>query len=219
MIGNDWDEKLKVIWKSPGFKNFYKKIIHEYDTKEIYPPKAFIFNALKLTSYEKTKVVIVGQDPYHGKGEAHGLSFSVQKGIKIPPSLKNIYKELYDDLGVLPKDNGDLTGWALQGVLLLNSVLTVEKDKAASHRNLGWEPMTDYIIKLLNLKDEPVVFILWGNFAKEKAKLITNPHHYIIMSPHPSPFSAYSGFFGSKPFSKTNEFLIKNGLVPIDWSK
>lgn len=219
MIGNDWDLKLKIIWESPGFKNFYKKIIHEYDTKEIYPPKAFIFNALKLTSYEKTKVVIVGQDPYHGKGEAHGLSFSVQKGIKIPPSLKNIYKELYDDLGVLPKDNGDLTGWALQGVLLLNSVLTVEKDKAASHRNLGWEPMTDYIIKLLNLKNEPVVFILWGNFAKEKAKLITNPHHYIVMSPHPSPFSAYSGFFGSKPFSKTNEFLIKNGLVPIDWSK
>ncbi len=219
MIGNDWDLKLKIIWESPGFKNFYKKIIHEYDTKEIYPPKDFIFNALKLTSYEKTKVVIVGQDPYHGKGEAHGLSFSVQKGIKIPPSLKNIYKELYDDLGVLPKDNGDLTGWALQGVLLLNSVLTVEKDKAASHRNLGWEPMTDYIIKLLNLKDEPVVFILWGNFAKEKAKLITNPHHYIVMSPHPSPFSAYSGFFGSKPFSKTNEFLIKNGLVPIDWSK
>ena len=184
MIGNDWDEKLKVIWESPGFKNFYKKIIHEYDTKEIYPPKAFIFNALKLTSYEKTKVVM-GQDPYHGKGEAHGLSFSVQKGIKIPPSLQNIYKELNDDLGIPPKDNGDLTGWALQGVLLLNSVLTVEKDKAASHRNLGWEPMTDYI----------------------------------IMSPHPSPFSAYSGFFGSKPFSKTNEFLIKNGLVPIDWSK
>jgi uracil-DNA glycosylase len=219
MIGNDWDLKLKIIWESPGFKNFYKKIIHEYDTKEIYPPKDYIFNALKLTSYENTKVVIVGQDPYHGKGEAHGLSFSVQKGIKIPPSLKNIYKELYDDLGVLPKDNGDLTGWALQGVLLLNSVLTVEKDKAASHRNLGWEPMTDYIIKLLNLKNEPVVFILWGNFAKEKAKLITNPHHYIVMSPHPSPFSAYSGFFGSKPFSKTNEFLIKNGLVPIDWSK
>lgn len=219
MIGNDWDLKLKIIWESPGFKNFYKKIIHEYDTKEIYPPKDYIFNALKLTSYENTKVVIVGQDPYHGKGEAHGLSFSVQKGIKIPPSLKNIYKELYDDLGVLPKDNGDLTGWALQGVLLLNSVLTVEKDKAASHRNLGWEPMTDYIIKLLNLKDEPVVFILWGNFAKEKAKLVTNPHHYIVMIPHPSPFSAYSGFFGSKPFSKTNEFLIKNGLVPIDWSK
>lgn len=219
MIGNDWDEKLKVIWESPGFKNFYKRILHEYEIKEIYPPKDYIFNALKLTSYENTKVVIVGQDPYHGKGEAHGLSFSVQKGVRVPPSLQNIYKELNDDLKIPPKDNGDLTEWAKQGVLLLNAVLTVEKDKAASHRNLGWEPMTEYIIKLLNLKNKPVVFILWGNFAKEKAKLITNHQHYIIMSPHPSPFSAYSGFFGSKPFSKTNEFLIKNGLVPIDWSK
>lgn len=219
MIGNDWDEKLKVVWESPGFKNFYKRIMHEYEIKEIYPPKDYIFNALKLTSYENTKVVIVGQDPYHGKGKAHGLSFSVQKGVRVPPSLQNIYKELNDDLKIPPKDNGDLTEWAKQGVLLLNAVLTVEKDKAASHRNLGWEPMTDYIIKLLNLKNKPVVFILWGNFAKEKAKLITNHQHYIIMSPHPSPFSAYSGFFGSKPFSKTNEFLIKNGLVPIDWSK
>ncbi len=219
MIGNDWDEKLKVIWESPGFKNFYKKIMDMYEVKEIYPPKDYIFNALKLTSYENTKVVIVGQDPYHGKGEAHGLSFSVQKGVRVPPSLQNIYKELKEDLGIPPKDNGDLTGWAKQGVLLLNSVLTVEKDKAASHRNLGWELMTDYIIKLFNLKEEPVVFILWGNFAKEKAKLITNSHHYIVMSPHPSPFSAYSGFFGSKPFSKTNKFLEKNGLVPIDWSK
>ena len=219
MIGNDWDEKLKVVWESPGFKNFYKRIMHEYEINEIYPPKDYIFNALKLTSYENTKVVIVGQDPYHGKGEAHGLSFSVQKGVRVPPSLQNIYKELNDDLKISPKDNGDLTEWAKQGVLLLNAVLTVEKDKAASHRNLGWEPMTDYIIKLLNLKNKPVVFILWGNFAKEKAKLITNHQHYIIMSPHPSPFSAYSGFFGSKPFSKTNEFLIKNGLVPIDWSK
>lgn len=219
MIGNDWDEKLKVVWDSPGFKNFYKRIMHEYEIKEIYPPKDYIFNALKLTSYENTKVVIVGQDPYHGKGEAHGLSFSVQKGVRVPPSLQNIYKELNDDLKIPPKDNGDLTEWAKQGVLLLNAVLTVEKDKAASHRNLGWEPMTDYIIKLLNLKNKPVVFILLGNFAKEKAKLITNHQHYIIMSPHPSPFSAYSGFFGSKPFSKTNKFLIKNGLVPIDWSK
>ena len=193
--------------------------MHEYEIKEIYPPKDYLFNAFKLTSYENTKVVIVGQDPYHGKGEAHGLSFSVQKGVRVPPSLQNIYKELNDDLKIPPKDNGDLTEWAKQGVLLLNAVLTVEKDKAASHRNLGWEPMTDYIIKLLNLKNKPVVFILWGNFAKEKAKLITNHQHYIIMSPHPSPFSAYSGFFGSKPFSKTNEFLIKNGLVPIDWSK
>ena len=219
MIGNDWDEKLNIIWNSQGFQRFYQKIMHEYDTKTIFPPKNYIFNALKLTSYENTKVVIVGQDPYHGEGEAHGLAFSVQQGVKIPPSLQNIYKELYSDLNINPKDNGDLTNWAKQGVLLLNAVLTVEKDKAASHRNMGWELLTDYIIRTLNMKDTPVVFILWGNFAKEKAKFITNPHHYIITSPHPSPFSAYSGFFGSKPFSKTNDFLLKNGLVPIDWSK
>lgn len=219
MIGNDWDDVLKVVWNSQGFNSFYHKILHEYDIKTIYPPKDYIFNALKLTSYKDTKVVIVGQDPYHGENQAHGLSFSVQKGVKVPPSLQNIYKELYDDLGVPIRDDGDLTGWAKQGVLLLNAVLTVEKDKAASHRNLGWELMTDYIIKVLNLKEEPVVFILWGNFAKEKAKLITNPHHYIITSPHPSPFSAYSGFFGSKPFSKTNDYLVKNNLKSIDWSK
>lgn len=218
MIGNDWDQKLDVIWNSPGFQKFYKMIMAEYDKKTIYPPKDYIFNALKLTSYKDTKVVIVGQDPYHGEHQAHGLSFSVQKGVKLPPSLQNIYKELESDLGIPPRTDGDLTGWAKQGVLMLNAVLTVEKDKAASHRNLGWEPMTDYIIKLLNKKDEPVVFILWGNFAKEKAKLITNPNHYIIISPHPSPFSAYSGFFGSKPFSKTNEFLISKKMQPIDWS-
>lgn len=219
MIGNDWDELLKVVWNSPGFNIFYHKILHEYDIKTIYPPKDYIFNALKLTSYKDTKVVIVGQDPYHGEHQAHGLSFSVQKGVKVPPSLQNIYKELYDDLGVPIRNDGDLTGWAKQGVLLLNAVLTVEKDKAASHRNWGWELLTDYIIKVLNMKEEPVVFILWGNFAKEKAKLITNPHHYIITSPHPSPFSAYSGFFGSKPFSKTNDYLVKNNLKSIDWSK
>ncbi len=219
MIGNDWDELLKVVWNSPGFNNFYHKILHEYDIKTIYPPKDYIFNALKLTSYKDTRVVIVGQDPYHGEHQAHGLSFSVQKGVKVPPSLQNIYKELYDDLGVPIRNDGDLTGWAKQGVLLLNAVLTVEKDKAASHRNWGWELLTDYIIKVLNMKEEPVVFILWGNFAKEKAKLITNPHHYIITSPHPSPFSAYSGFFGSKPFSKTNDYLVKNNLKSIDWSK
>lgn len=219
MIGNDWDELLKVVWNSPGFNNFYHKILHEYDIKTIYPPKDYIFNALKFTSYKDTKVVIVGQDPYHGEHQAHGLSFSVQKGVKVPPSLQNIYKELYDDLGVPIRNDGDLTGWAKQGVLLLNAVLTVEKDKAASHRNWGWELLTDYIIKVLNMKEEPVVFILWGNFAKEKAKLITNPHHYIITSPHPSPFSAYSGFFGSKPFSKTNDYLVKNNLKSIDWSK
>ena len=219
MIGNDWDELLKVVWNSPGFNNFYHKILHEYDIKTIYPPKDYIFNALKLTSYKDTKVVIVGQDPYHGEHQAHGLSFSFQKGVKVPPSLQNIYKELYDDLGVPIRNDGDLTGWAKQGVLLLNAVLTVEKDKAASHRNWGWELLTDYIIKVLNMKEEPVVFILWGNFAKEKAKFITNPHHYIITSPHPSPFSAYSGFFGSKPFSKTNDYLVKNNLKSIDWSK
>lgn len=217
MIGNDWDEKLKVIWDSPGFKKFYQSIMAEYDQKEIYPPKDYIFKALQLTSFKDTKVVIVGQDPYHGKGEAMGLSFSVNKDIKIPPSLQNIYKELHDDLGIKPKSDGDLTNWAKNGVLLLNAVLTVEKDKPASHRNKGWEILTDYIIKVLNTKEEPVVFILWGNFAKEKAKYITNPHHYIIMSPHPSPLSAYSGFFGSKPFSKTNAFLEKNNMEPINW--
>lgn len=217
MVGNDWDEVLKVIWNSEGFNKFYNMIMKEYDTKTIYPPKEYLFNALKLTSYKDTKVVIVGQDPYHGEHQAHGLSFSVQKGVKLPPSLQNIFKELDSDLGIKPSLDGDLTNWAKQGVLLLNAVLTVEKDKAASHRNLGWELFTDYIIKTLNKKDEPVVFILWGNFAKEKAKLITNPKHYVIMSPHPSPFSAYTGFFGSKPFSKTNEFLLKNNLKPIDW--
>ena len=217
MIGNDWDEVLKVIWNSEGFKKFYHIIENEYNTKTIYPPKDHIFNALKLTPYKNVKVVIVGQDPYHGEGEAMGLSFSVNKDIKIPPSLQNIYKELHDDLNIPIHQDGDLTKWAKEGVLLLNAVLTVEKDKPASHRNLGWEPLTDYIIKELNQKDEPVVFILWGNFAKEKAKYITNPNHYIITSPHPSPFSARTGFFGSKPFSKTNNYLIEKNIKPIDW--
>ncbi len=218
MIGNDWDEILKVVWESPGFNKFYQGIMEEYTQKTIFPPKDYIFNALKLTSFKDTRVVIVGQDPYHGMGEAMGLSFSVNKGIKIPPSLQNIYKELESDLGIAPKSDGDLTNWAKNGVLLLNAVLTVEKDKPASHRGKGWEILTDYIIKILNLKTEPVVFILWGNFAKEKAKFITNPNHYIIMSPHPSPFSAYSGFFGSKPFSKTNNFFQSKNLKPINWN-
>ena len=217
MIGNDWDNELSTVFNGEGFKKFYHIVEHEYATKTIFPPKDYIFNALKLTPYKDVKVVIVGQDPYHGVNEAHGLSFSVQKGVKVPPSLKNIYKELYDDLGVKPCDNGDLTRWAKQGVLLLNSVLTVEKDKPASHKNLGWERLTDYIIKLLNNKKDPVVFILWGNFAKSKSSLITNPKHLIITSPHPSPFSARYGFFGSKTFSKTNDFLIKNHLEPINW--
>ena len=217
MINNDWDEKLSLIWNSEGFKRFYKIVENEYNTKTIFPPKDYIFNALKLTSYRDTKVVIVGQDPYHGVGEAHGLSFSVQDGIKLPPSLKNIYTELYDDLKIPPATTGDLTCWAKEGVLMLNAVLTVVKDQPASHRNLGWEGLTDYIIKVLNQKEEPVVFILWGNFAKDKAKLITNKKHLIITSAHPSPFSARYGFFGSKPFSKANNFLIKNNLKPIDW--
>ena len=217
MIGNDWDNILSIVWNSEGYKKFYKIIENEYNTKTIYPPKDYIFNALKLTPYSNTKVVIVGQDPYHGEGEAHGLSFSVQDGIKLPPSLQNIYKELYDDLGIIPATTGDLTKWAKEGVLLLNAVLTVEKDKPASHRNLGWERLTDYIIKILNQKEEPIVFILWGNFAKEKAKLITNPKHYIITSSHPSPFSARYGFFGSKRFSKTNNFLKEHNLKEIDW--
>ena len=217
MIGNDWDEKLSIIWNSPGYKKFYSEIEKEYQNKTIYPPKDYIFNALKLTSFKDTKVVIVGQDPYHGEGEAHGLSFSVQEGIKLPPSLQNIYKELYDDLKIKPASKGDLTKWAEEGVLLLNAVLTVEKDKAASHRGKGWELLTDYIIKVLNTKEEPIVFILWGSFAKEKAKLITNPNHYIIKSAHPSPLSAYNGFFGSKPFSKTNNFLKEHNLKEIDW--
>lgn len=218
MIGNSWDDKLKIIWESEGFKKFLDIIKNEYNTKTIFPPKNYVFEALKRTPYENVKVVIMGQDPYHGQGEAHGLSFSVQKGIKLPPSLKNIYKELESDLGIKPALYGDLSQWADEGVLLLNSVLTVEKDKAASHKNLGWERLTDYIIKVLNEKKEPVVFILWGNFAKEKKKYITNPNHYIIGSAHPSPFSANSGFFGSKPFSKTNNFLKSKNISEINWN-
>ena len=217
MIGNDWDEKLNIIENSEGFKKFLAIINEKYENSTVFPPKNYIFNALKLTSFKNTKVVIVGQDPYHGIGEAHGLSFSVQKGIKIPPSLQNIYKELYNDLGIPPHFDGDLTKWANEGVLLLNAVLTVEKDKPASHRKIGWELLTDYIIKVLNQKEEPVVFILWGNFAKEKKELITNSKHLVLTSTHPSPFSANNGFFGSKPFSKTNDFLLKNNIKPIDW--
>ena len=219
MIGNSWDEKLKSVWESEGFKEFYGMIEHEYLLHTVFPPRNYIFNALKLTPYENVKVVIMGQDPYHGEGEAHGLSFSVQKGIKVPPSLQNIYKELKDDLGIPIRSEGDLTGWAKEGVLLLNAVLTVEKDKPASHRNYGWEKLTDYIIKVINQKKEPVVFVLWGNFAKEKKALITNPIHYVITSAHPSPLSASHGFFGSKPFSKCNQFLESKGITPINWGR
>lgn len=218
MIGNDWDEILKPIWESPGFHNFMNIVKEKYKENTCFPEYNNIFNALKLTPYSKVKVVILGQDPYHGVGEAHGLSFSVQDGIKKPPSLKNIFKELHDDLGFDEPESGNLEKWAKEGVLLLNSVLTVEKDKAASHKDLGWNLFTDHIIKLLNQKETPIVFILWGNFARSKKVFITNKKHLVLESVHPSPFSVYNGFFGSKPFSKTNNFLIKTGQTPIDWN-
>ena len=217
MIGNDWDERLDIIWKSKGFEKFWNIIKDEYNTKTIYPSFDNIFNALKLTPFNKVKAVIVGQDPYHGEGEAHGLSFSVQDGIKIPPSLINIFKELKCDLNIDAPKSGDLTKWALEGVLLLNSALTVIKDKPNSHQKIGWNLFTDYIIKILDQSNSPIVFILWGRNAQEKEKLIKNPNHLIIKSAHPSPFSANYGFFGSKPFSKTNAFLKSKKIDPIDW--
>lgn len=218
MIGNDWDEILNNVFKSEGFKTFMNVIKKEYNKKTIYPKYEEIFNSLKNTAFKDVKVVIVGQDPYHGEGEAHGLSFSVKKGVKIPPSLQNIFKELNNDLNIDIPNNGDLTKWTEEGVLLLNSVLTVEKDKAASHKEIGWQRLTDFIIKQLNNRKDPLVFILWGNFARSKKQYITNKKHLIIESTHPSPFSAHNGFFGSKPFSKTNYYLKANGLKEIDWN-
>ena len=217
MIGNSWDEILKDEYQKDYFKNIAMFINKEYREKTIFPPKSNILRAFKLTDYDNVKVVILGQDPYHGINEANGLAFSVSKGVRLPPSLQNIYKELYNDLGITVSTNGDLEKWAREGVLLLNSVFTVEKDKPASHKNIGWEQFSDEVIKKVNEKTAPVVFILWGSFAKSKAKYITNPIHLVITSPHPSPFSAYSGFFGSKPFSRTNEFLRKNNMKEIDW--
>jgi len=218
MIGNDWDIVLNKVWNSDGFKKFMKVILKEYKNYTCYPKYEDIFNALKNTSYSDVKVVIIGQDPYHGEGEAHGLSFSVQEGVKLPPSLQNIFKELYDDLGILNKGSGDLTPWTKEGVLLLNSILSVRKDSPLSHKDLGWQLLTDHIIKLLNAKEEPIVFILWGNFARTKKEFITNKKHLIIESTHPSPFSARNGFFGSKPFSRTNEFLKKNKIKEVNFT-
>lgn len=218
LFKNDWDTVLKDVTDTKEFYNTMVLAKQEYASKIIFPPKENIFEALKLTSYQNTKVVIVGQDPYHGTGEAHGLSFSVKSGIRVPPSLQNIYKEIKEDLGIIePANCGDLTKWANEGVLLLNAILTVEKDKAGSHASMGWEFFTDNVIKKLNEKQEPVVFILWGAFARSKKFYITNPNHYIIESTHPSPFSARNGFFGSKPFSKANNFLESKGIKPIDW--
>lgn len=192
-------------------------IDNEYATKTIFPERKNIMNAMRYTPYEKVKVVIVGQDPYHGVGEAHGLSFSVLPGVKVPPSLVNIFKEIHRDLGCYIPNNGCLVKWAKEGVLLLNSVLTVEKDKAGSHRGKGWEIFTDTVIKALNEKEEPIVFLLWGSYAKEKAMYITNPKHLVLKTSHPSPFSVRSGFDGCSHFSKANEFLKKNNIEPVDW--
>ncbi len=218
MIGNTWDSLLTEEVNKEYFKELINYVNNEYKQKTIYPKKTEVFNAFKYTDYNNVKVVILGQDPYHGPNQAEGLSFSVSNEVLKPPSLKNIFKELESDLGIPFPEHNSLKPWAKEGVLLLNAVLTVEEHKPASHANKGWETFTDEIIKILNKKEEPVVFILWGNYAREKKKYITNPIHYIIESPHPSPFSARNGFFGSKPFSKTNEFLKSKGLKEINWN-
>ncbi len=216
---NSWDELLKDEFKKPYYLRLRQFLINEYRSQIIYPNMYDIFNAMKLTSYEDVKVVIIGQDPYHGVNQAHGLSFSVKKGVAPPPSLVNIFKEIKSDVGV---DNsgkhGELTKWAEEGVLLLNSCLTVRAGKANSHRGMGWENFTDDVIMLLNQREKPMVFMLWGANAKAKAQLITNPAHLVLTAAHPSPLSAYNGFFGCKHFSKANDFLVKNGMTPINWS-
>lgn len=216
MFHNDWDEVLKDEINKEYFKELLKNVNVLYEEKVIFPPKEDVFNAFRL-SYKDVKVVILGQDPYHGIGEAHGFAFSTLN-TKLPPSLKNIYKELYDDLGI-QKDysNGNLFPWVKQGVMLLNTGLTVEKDKPNSHKDLGWHTFTDAVIQKLNEREDPIVFILWGNNARAKKQYITNKRHLVIESAHPSPFSARNGFFGSRPFSKTNEFLEKNGKSKIRW--
>lgn len=216
MIGNSWDLILKDEFKKEYFLNLINKVNNEYRHKTIFPPYNYIFNALKLTSYEDVKVVILGQDPYHGPNQAHGLSFSVSDKVDRPPSLNNIIKELYTDLRIV-KTNNDLTSWAKEGVLLLNAILTVEMSKPLSHKDYGWTIFTDEIIKKLNDRKEPIIFILWGSFARSKKEFITNKWHYIIESAHPSPLSASRGFFGSKPFSKTNQILKSLGNKEIDW--
>ena len=217
IIGNDWDDVLSEEFDKPYYQNLRDFLNEEYSSRVIYPLPKYVYTALKLTTYKDTKVVILGQDPYHEPDQAHGLAFSVNKNVQIPPSLVNIYKELHDDIGCKIPNHGYLVDWAKQGVLLLNTVLTVRAHQANSHAHKGWEQLTDSIIQKLNDKQEPVVFILWGANARSKISLITSPKHLIIQSAHPSPLSAYNGFFGSKPFSKTNNFLISNDLKPIDW--
>ncbi|MEH7178272.1 uracil-DNA glycosylase [Neobacillus vireti] len=217
ILKNDWAPLLEEEFEKPYYQQLRKKLQAEYQTKVIYPDQNDIFNALHYTSYQDTKVVIIGQDPYHGHGQAHGLSFSVKPGIKIPPSLRNIYKELQEDVGCSIPNHGHLVEWAKQGVLMLNAVLTVQAGNANSHKGLGWEMFTNRVIEILNQRETPVVFILWGNFAQQKQQLITSPHHFIIKSPHPSPLSAHNGFFGSRPFSKANGFLREIERMEIDW--
>lgn len=217
MITEKWDEILKEEYQKEYFIKLLKTLQIEYRTKTVFPKKSEVFRALRLTDYDQIKIVILGQDPYHGEGEAEGLSFSVKDGIRKPPSLRNIFKELNNDLGYDEPKNGSLIKWAKEGVLLLNSMLTVEKDKPLSHKPLGWEQFTDEVIKKINEKETPVVFILWGAYARSKKKYITNPNHYIIESAHPSPFSASYGFFGSRPFSRANKFLISKNIKPVDF--
>lgn len=216
-IGNSWDQILAEEFNKEYYLRLRGFLKEEYTTRTVYPDMHDIFNALKFTDYNDVKVVILGQDPYHGEGEAHGLAFSVKKGIAIPPSLKNIYKELHNTLGCYIPNNGYLEKWARQGVLLLNTALTVRKDCANSHSGKGWEVLTDAIIKKLNLRDEPIVFMLWGNNAKSKAWFIDKDKHLVLPSAHPSPLSASRGFFGCDHFRKANDFLISHGMTPIDW--
>jgi len=216
MINKKWDVILENEMKQEYFKKLGIFVKNEYKEKTIFPPYEHVFDALRFTDYDDVKVVILGQDPYHGLGEAHGLSFSVHEGVTMPPSLQNIFKELESDLGI-KRTCSDLTDWANQGVLLLNSIMTVQKDKPLSHKDKGWEAFTDNIIKYLNEREKPVIFLLWGSFARSKKALITNKQHYVIESVHPSPLSAYRGFFGSKPFSKINNILSKNNMKEIEW--
>ena len=217
MISNDWLQAVGGEFKKPYYTKLYEFIKQEYNTKMIYPPADELFNALHLTPLNQVKVLILGQDPYHNAGQAHGLCFSVKPEVEIPPSLVNIYQELHDDLGCKIPSHGYLTKWAEQGVLMLNTVLTVRAHQANSHRGIGWEEFTDAAIEALNKEDRPIVFILWGRPAQMKKRMLTNPKHLILEAPHPSPLSAYRGFFGSKPFSQTNQFLVEHGLEPIDW--
>ena len=216
-IDNDWLGPLAPEFKKPYYKKLYETIKQEYGTRQIFPEASDIFNAFAFTPLSQVKAVILGQDPYHNVGQAHGLCFSVKPDVAIPPSLVNIYQELHEDLGCTIPNNGYLVKWAGQGVMMLNTVLTVQAHAANSHRNIGWEEFTDAAIRVLNEQDRPMVFILWGRPAQMKKPMLNNPKHLILEAPHPSPLSSYRGFFGSKPFSKTNDYLIANGLTPIDW--